>query len=653
MAFFRAKRETKPESSPSQPLAHAVGAVGMDSATTADTNSDSDSISPLGQLTTHNSTNLSLPPEIDDADEKPHPYLLKFGPWWRFCSARDSVLPKTRILPSVAAILMPITVLFVLTSVEANWIMAGPGYDGRRLWKTTGYIVGSAIATALAFISALTIGMRQIDYFRSFFSLRIALFFQVLINLLLGMVCVLVGALYQRNKINGKGVWITPEYPCIYVGGFFAWLQVALLLVDYVTTPNFNQRGHGYGSPAMQASIGLANVVAIWTGFGSLVFSNVENTRFWHPYNSCFNSWVTLITTGSTVLNYRTTNSKVFIFFWLPIGVLIMFVYFWCFGFGCVQRFDEKPLRRIGETEDSLRIAYRELRREGRDNKELATATQARIDALQRRIEYLQDQRLRFFSALFVAGVLLKVCGWLLGSIIFTLTEPGWSYWDSMVFLFFNLLTVGVQGMVPSSSSGMPLYHGFTFVDILCTAMLDAILLHIVWNLVPWPRYLLVAKSVLLTATGKIFRCRRRRPQHVLEDSDLEAEEAVIPEAPEVGAPDYSALSHRKATDQLEDALNVAARMRALLVQNAATEADLQEYDRLLQAAESRIDEINVSGKKKPLKKPKSGNKDLDDDDKAFLQKKKEEQQKLKDLKEKAQGKGPLATGGIKKSGKK
>ncbi|KAJ2226575.1 hypothetical protein H4R99_003865 [Coemansia sp. RSA 1722] len=594
MVFFRTKREAKPEGSPSQPLAYA-GGVDMGSATTG---TDTDSISPLGQSPTPDGTSMSLHPEIDYAEEKPHPYLLKFGPWWRFCSARDSALPKTRILPSVAAILMPITVLFVLTSVEGNWIMSGPGYDGRRLWKTTGYIVGSAIATALAFISALTIGMRQIDYFRRFFSLRIALFFQVLINLLLGMVCILVGALYQRNKINGKGVWITPEYPCIYVGGFFAWFQVALLLVDYLTTPNFNQRGHGYGGPAMQASIGLANIVAIWTGFGSLVFSNVESTRFWHPYNSCFNAWVTLITTGSTVLNYRTTNSKVFIFFWLPIGVLIMFVYFWCFGFGCVQRFDEKPLRRIGEAEERLREAYRELRREGRDNKELAAATQARIDSLQKRIEYLRDQRLRFFFVLFVAGVLLKVCGWLLGSIIFTLTEPGWSYWDSMVFLFFNLLTVGVQGMVPSSSSGMPLYHGFTFVDILCTAMLDAFLLHIVWNLVPWPRYLLVAKSVLATATGKIFRFRRRRPRHVLEDSDLEAEEAVMPEAPEIGAPNYSALSHRKATDQIEDALNVASRMRALLVQNAATEADLREYDRLLQAAESRVDEINVSDTK-------------------------------------------------------
>ncbi|KAJ2726041.1 hypothetical protein GGI07_000824 [Coemansia sp. Benny D115] len=534
-------------------------------------------------------------PRVLYEPEKPHPYLLRFGPWWRFCSATDRSLHKTRILPSVAAILMPITVLFVLTSVEGNWIMAGPGYNGRRIHKADGYVVGSAIATALAFLSALTIGLRQAEYLRRFCSLRIALFFQLLVNLLLGMVCILVGALYQRNKINGKGVWVTPEYPCIYVGGFFAFLQATLLIVDYLTTPNFNHRGSGYGGAAMQGAIALANAVAIWTGFGSLVWSNVENTHLWHPYNSCFNAWVLLITTGSTVLNFHTTNSKVFIFFWLPIGVLIMFVYFWCFGFGCVHRFDEKPLRRIAESEDRLRLAYRDHRRATvSGNKELVAAERVRIDDLQRHIEYLQSQRLWYFAVLFVIGVLLKICGWLLGSIIFTLTEPGWSYWDSMVFLFFNILTVGVQGMVPASSSGMPLYHAFTFVDILCTAMLDAILLHLVWNLAPWPRYLAFGKSVLATVSGKVFHCRRRRQRHILEDSDLEAEQVVVPEAPVLGAPDYAAFETKHATDNLEDAVNVATRLRALLVQNAATEADLLEYDRLLQAVESRVDAIHM-----------------------------------------------------------
>ncbi|KAJ1943028.1 Translation machinery-associated protein 7, partial [Kickxella alabastrina] len=57
--------------------------------------------------------------------------------------------------------------------------------------------------------------------------------------------------------------------------------------------------------------------------------------------------------------------------------------------------------------------------------------------------------------------------------------------------------------------------------------------------------------------------------------------------------------------------------------------------------------------KKKPLKKPKSQSGELDEEDKAFQMKQKEEAQKMKQLKEKAMGKGPLATGGIKKSGKK
>ncbi|XP_036353441.2 translation machinery-associated protein 7 [Ochotona princeps] len=57
-------------------------------------------------------------------------------------------------------------------------------------------------------------------------------------------------------------------------------------------------------------------------------------------------------------------------------------------------------------------------------------------------------------------------------------------------------------------------------------------------------------------------------------------------------------------------------------------------------------------GKKKPLKQPKMQAKEMDEEDKAFKQKQKEEQKKLEELKAKA-GKGPLATGGIKKSGKK
>ena len=58
-------------------------------------------------------------------------------------------------------------------------------------------------------------------------------------------------------------------------------------------------------------------------------------------------------------------------------------------------------------------------------------------------------------------------------------------------------------------------------------------------------------------------------------------------------------------------------------------------------------------GKKKPLKAPKKDTKDLDDDDLAHKAKLKEQQKALQEAKAKAAQKGPLVTGGIKKSGKK
>ncbi|XP_040595589.1 translation machinery-associated protein 7-like [Mesocricetus auratus] len=58
-------------------------------------------------------------------------------------------------------------------------------------------------------------------------------------------------------------------------------------------------------------------------------------------------------------------------------------------------------------------------------------------------------------------------------------------------------------------------------------------------------------------------------------------------------------------------------------------------------------------GKKKPLKQFKQQAKEMDEEDKALKQKQKEEPKKLEELKAKAEGKGPLAIGGIKKYGKK
>ncbi|XP_029052824.1 translation machinery-associated protein 7 homolog [Osmia lignaria lignaria] len=58
-------------------------------------------------------------------------------------------------------------------------------------------------------------------------------------------------------------------------------------------------------------------------------------------------------------------------------------------------------------------------------------------------------------------------------------------------------------------------------------------------------------------------------------------------------------------------------------------------------------------GKKKPLKAPKKEQREMDDQDVAFKQKQKEQQKALAEAAKKASQRGPLVTGGIKKSGKK
>ncbi|RGP61483.1 coiled-coil domain-containing protein 72 [Fusarium sporotrichioides] len=62
-----------------------------------------------------------------------------------------------------------------------------------------------------------------------------------------------------------------------------------------------------------------------------------------------------------------------------------------------------------------------------------------------------------------------------------------------------------------------------------------------------------------------------------------------------------------------------------------------------------------TGGKVKPLKQAKKAQKDLDEDDMAYLEKKRADEKARKELAAKAGGKGPLNTGGqgIKKSGKK
>lgn len=58
-------------------------------------------------------------------------------------------------------------------------------------------------------------------------------------------------------------------------------------------------------------------------------------------------------------------------------------------------------------------------------------------------------------------------------------------------------------------------------------------------------------------------------------------------------------------------------------------------------------------GKKKPLKAPKKEGKELSEEDVEFKKKQQAQQKAMEAAKQKAGQKGPLVSGGIKKSGKK
>ncbi|KAI2638066.1 translation machinery associated TMA7 [Xylaria nigripes] len=58
-------------------------------------------------------------------------------------------------------------------------------------------------------------------------------------------------------------------------------------------------------------------------------------------------------------------------------------------------------------------------------------------------------------------------------------------------------------------------------------------------------------------------------------------------------------------------------------------------------------------GKMKPLKAAKKDKKEFDDEDMAFKEKQKADAKARAEMAAKAAGKGPLTSGGIKKSGKK
>ncbi|KAJ1671452.1 hypothetical protein EV182_007624, partial [Spiromyces aspiralis] len=202
--------------------------------------------------------------------------------------------------------------------------------------------------------------LRTIEPMQRYVSQSTIAFLQMGINFIVGSVALAVAVVYDSDS-DFSDYYTTPEFVCLYAGAVLAYLQVLFFAVDYLTTSNYNKRGSGV-SLNMQAATGLAALVNIWTGFGALIFSNVEDKRLWHSFNSCFEAWNTLTATGIQNMPVRTNNSKIFVLFWLPLGYVIMFAYGTSLVYSAIEYFDAPFVRRKQNARRQLRSYLRATR---------------------------------------------------------------------------------------------------------------------------------------------------------------------------------------------------------------------------------------------------------------------------------------------------
>ncbi|KAJ1919341.1 Potassium channel [Mycoemilia scoparia] len=453
-------------------------------------------------------------------------------------------LIRHRLLPGIASLIMPHCCLYILTAVEGNWSQTEYGPISPRITKPVGYVIGNAIPLALEFASALFYTFRTIPALEKWVSQSTIVLTHIFINLVVGSVTLGIAIAYNRDP-GFNNYYVTPEFICMYTGSALAYLQSFLLAVDYLTTSKYNSRGSGL-SPSMQAAGGIAALVNIWAGFGGLIYSNVEDKRVFHAFNSCFESWNLLTGTGISNTPIRTDSSKVFNLFWLPFGYLIIFGYATTIVYGTIGYFDGPFVRRRLEARKQMRLYLRSIRNSAATTIAITTGSSSSIsgaavggkdfirkcggdnisssgstgsntpyDTAQPNynnsnnqtkdcsdnnttaitaVAYskpdtdyqITKQHRRFYLLLFGIFLLVKVTSWLLGSLIFHFTEDNWSYWESMYFTFLAILGIGLSGRSPSSPSGQVLYMCYTYCDLILTFIFVAIMANLAWNLISW-----------------------------------------------------------------------------------------------------------------------------------------------------------------------
>lgn len=328
--------------------------------------------------------------------------------------------------------------------------------------------------------------------------------------------------------------------------GYWHAIFTAMLYFVSATMLLMNWIGHRKGRysasfnlTSSQRRIMLQNVLLIvWIGLGGLLFSYLNNLRYTDTVYYCV---VTVTTIGLGDIVPHTNVSRALILPFALVGVIYLGL--------IVTTISSVVLTSNGEamvfdrSERSRTQVYEQLIQQQQEENPIPPKESfLLIHKIHRRA-----RRRRKLTTLYSSLIAFSMF-WLLGALIFHLSEPGWSYFDGLYFASLCLLTIGYGDYDPTSSAGRAF---FIIWALGAVPMMTMLISNLSDNLFQWindvgdiaTAWLLAAYSVRIQYYT-FWKLRFRRMAEFLNwnvKKDLDKEDKQVAEI---------------KSDELEDALD-------------------------------------------------------------------------------------------------
>ncbi|CAO1638199.1 unnamed protein product [Sympodiomycopsis kandeliae] len=284
------------------------------------------------------------------------------------------------------------------------------------------------------------------------------------------------------------------------------------LIFDYTRTKNFGTSGSGL-TPKQTQLIIVVMVLLLYLSFGSLIYSILLSLPF---QDALYFTCTTTLAVGFGDIIPTTVGSKVFLFFYAPLGIILFGVTIYIARQTIIEDLEISYQRKRGEFMDkwkSKKQQSKTIKREGRalkramktesqDSKSAhahqtadtnesadngktssrdhhdilrqemqsmeATLAQQRLEVEARWATFRQElaarEKSEFWSKL-IGSFGLFLAFWLLGAMAFTFFE-GWSYFEAFYFCFILFTTIGFGDYTPKTDGGRTFFIVWSLLGV-------------------------------------------------------------------------------------------------------------------------------------------------------------------------------------------